>query len=227
MQLLVSGHFYLLRVSSLVRAVLCLAFAVMAFPLFIQAQNSAPAARLITSAPIASLGSTRARRVTSVAPAPTMVYAHAASPASSSVTPVSNDIAALERQAFDLINNQRIQNGKAPFVWDEQLCQLAREHSANMARRGFFAHATPEGLETVDRVRAKGIRGWRAVGENIALNQGYEDPAAFAVERWMQSTKHRTNILYPTFNHSAIGIAKAADGTVYFTQEFMEVVRKN
>jgi uncharacterized protein YkwD len=94
-----------------------------------------------------------------------------------------------------------------------------------MARRGFFAHATPEGLETVDRVRAKGIRGWRAVGENIALNQGYEDPAAFAVERWMQSTKHRTNILYPTFNHSAIGIAKAADGTVYFTQEFMEVVK--
>jgi uncharacterized protein YkwD len=223
MQLLISGHFCLLRISSVIRAVLCLSFAVMIFSVFIQAQNSAPVARLITGAPIASLGSTRARRVTSAAPAPRMVYAHAASPASSMVTPVSDDIAALERQAFNLINNQRIQNGKAPLVWDEQLCQLAREHSANMARRGFFAHATPEGLETVDRVRAKGIRGWRAVGENIALNQGYEDPAAFAVERWMQSTKHRTNILYPTFNHSAIGIAKAADGTVYFTQEFMEV----
>jgi uncharacterized protein YkwD len=206
---------------------LCLAFAVMAFPLFIQAQTSAPAARLITGAPMASLGGTRARRVTSVAPASKMIYAHAASPASALATPISNDIAALERQAFDLINNQRIQNGKAPFVWDEQLCQLAREHSANMARRGFFAHATPEGLETVDRVRAKGIRGWHAVGENIALNQGYEDPAAFAVERWMQSTKHRTNILYPTFNHSAIGVAKAADGTVYFTQEFMEMARKD
>jgi uncharacterized protein YkwD len=59
------------------------------------------------------------------------------------------------------------------------------------------------------------------LAENIALNQGYDDPAEFAVEGWMNSPKHRSNILYPRFNRSAIGIARAADGTVYFTQVFI------
>ena len=40
-----------------------------------------------------------------------------------------------------------------------------------------------------------GILQFRVVAENIAYNQGYEDPGAFAVERWMLSLKHPINIL--------------------------------
>jgi uncharacterized protein YkwD len=37
----------------------------------------------------------------------------------------------------------------------------------------------------------------------------------------MVSEKHRENILNYSFTHAAVGMARAADGTFYFTQVFM------
>ena len=62
---------------------------------------------------------------------------------------------------------------------------------------------------------------WGALGENIAFNQGFDDPSAFAVQRWMGSSKHRANILSSQFTRTGIGVARAADGSIYFTQVFM------
>ena len=97
---------------------------------------------------------------------------------------------------------------------------MARQHSEDMARKNFFSHEGPDG-GTVERARELGIRGWKALGENIAYNQGFEDPAAFAVERWMGSSKHRSNILSEMFTRSGLGIARAADGRIFFTQVFV------
>jgi uncharacterized protein YkwD len=72
-----------------------------------------------------------------------------------------------------------------------------------------------------DRARAAGIRGWQVLGENIAYNQGYDDPSGFAVQRWMGSAMHRANILNGQFTRTGIGVARAADGSIYFTQVFM------
>ena len=131
------------------------------------------------------------------------------------------EIERLEKRAFELVNAERVRNGENPLVWDEDLCKLAREHSSNMAQKRFFDHVTPDGRDMEARARSQGIQGWHALAENIALNKGFDDPAGLAVERWMQSTRHRTNILYAAFNRSAIGIARAADGTVYLTQDFV------
>ena len=98
---------------------------------------------------------------------------------------------------------------------------MARAHSESMVRRGFFSHVTPNGSRMTDRARAAGIAHFRALGENIAYNQGYDDPGGFAVENWMLSPGHRANILNPEFQESAIGVFVAADGTVYLTQEFI------
>jgi len=62
---------------------------------------------------------------------------------------------------------------------------------------------------------------YSVLGENIAYNQGYDDPGAFAVERWMQSEKHRANILSPEFRAMAIGSFIGPDGSVYLTQTFI------
>jgi uncharacterized protein YkwD len=62
---------------------------------------------------------------------------------------------------------------------------------------------------------------WRSLAENIALNQGYDDPVSLAVDQWMHSPGHRANILRGIFTHSGIGIARAADGRVYITQVFI------
>jgi uncharacterized protein YkwD len=73
-----------------------------------------------------------------------------------------------------------------------------------------------------DRADAGGVHKWKAIGENIAFNQGYKNPIEFAVERWMKSTGHRENILNDRWKESGIGIAITADGAYYFTQVFIE-----
>jgi uncharacterized protein YkwD len=176
-----------------------------------QAPSARPVARLISSS--REVTGMRARRVT-------------ASPAGGAVVgtarraPVASSATSIERRAFDLINAARRAQGEEPLAWDEELCRMARQHSEEMAVKNFFSHEGPDG-GTVDRARALGIRGWTALGENIAYNQGFEDPAAFAVERWMGSAKHRANILSGMFNRSGLGIARAADGRIFFTQVFV------
>ena len=129
-----------------------------------------------------------------------------------------NDI---ERRAFEQTNIIRVKNGLPPFVWDNDVCRMARTHSESMSRQGFFAHVTPDGLKLRDRARVAGILQYVVVGENIAYNQGYDDPGAFAVERWMLSSKHRANILSPEFRAMAIGSFVAPVGAVYLTQTFI------
>jgi uncharacterized protein YkwD len=126
-----------------------------------------------------------------------------------------------ERRAFELINAERGKRGLRPLVLDGSLTRVARYHSDNMAREGFFNHMDQDGLDISGRAQVLGLRGWRTLGENIAYNQGYSDPTAFAVERWMISSKHRENILSGEYTHAGLGIARSADGRVFFTQVFM------
>ena len=161
---------------------------------FAQDAKPQPVARLITS-------------LTPVAARPT------------NLTPVEpNDI---EKRAFEQTNSMRVKSGLAPLAWDGELCRMARVHSESMSRLGFFSHITPEGKQLRDRARLVGILRYAVLGENIAYNQGFADPGAFAVERWMQSEKHRANILSTEFRAMAIGSFVAADGSVYLTQTFI------
>jgi len=162
-----------------------------------------PVARLVSAGPI----NTAPKRI-----------APAVTPATSPTLAEAN---AIERRAFEQTNLVRAQNGLAPLAWDADVCRMAREHSANMSREGYFSHTTPEGKRLRDRIRDVGIVQFRVLAENIAYNQGYEDPGAFAVERWMLSPKHRANILSPEFQAMAIGSFVGPDGAVYLTQTFI------
>ena len=134
-------------------------------------------------------------------------------------TPVEpNDI---EKRAFEETNLVRVKNGLRPLTWDADVCRMARIHSESMWRNRYFSHVTPEGLRLPDRARAAGILKFSVLGENIALSRGYGDPAAFVVEQWMQSTKHRANILSSEFRAMAIGSFIGPDGSIYLTQTFI------
>ena len=172
------------------------------------AQSSPPVARLISSnADVYSR------------PRPLVETSTAAKTESASPTLAeANDI---ERRAFELTNDTRKRNGLAPLVWDAELCRMAREHSSRMARDNFFSHQTPQGQRLKDRARANGIGRFKVLAENIAFNQGFEDPGAFAVQRWMISPGHRANILHTEFERSAVGVFVSADGAVYLTQTFI------
>ncbi|MGI9055958.1 MAG: CAP domain-containing protein [Pyrinomonadaceae bacterium] len=130
----------------------------------------------------------------------------------------------LEKQAFNLLNSQRAAKGLTALEWNDDIARIARMHSENMAKYKFFSHTGLDGLMVNDRADLCGVSRWKAIGENIAYNRGYEKPAEFAVERWMQSNSHRENILNNRWKESAVGVAMANDGSFYFTQVFL--VRK-
>lgn len=168
-----------------------------------QESNPNPVARLVSAGPIHA------------APKPI-------SPSvSTSASPTLAEANAIERRAFEQTNLVRVKHGLPPFSWDADVCRMARDHSESMAREAYFSHTTPDGKRLRDRARLVGILQFRVVAENIAYNQGYEDPGALAVERWMLSPKHRANILSPEFRAMAIGSFVAPDGSVFLTQTFI------
>jgi uncharacterized protein YkwD len=174
-----------------------------------QKTESYPVARLIT----ATSNSTRLPHVTTSRVASRSLL--------DSRSPSAEDANSIERRAFEQTNLVRVQNGLPPLVWDADLSRMARSHSENMARLGFFSHVTPAGQGLKERARVAGIAHYSAVGENIAYNLGYDDPGEFAVERWMTSAGHRANILDAGYRAMAVGTFVAADGSVFLTQTFL------
>jgi uncharacterized protein YkwD len=138
-----------------------------------------------------------------------------------STSPSLAEASDIERRAFEQTNLVRTQHGLPALPWDADVCRMARTHSESMSRLNYFSHDTPDGLHLRDRARVAGILTYTVLGENIAYNQGYEDPGAFAVERWMASEKHRANILSSEFRAMAIGTYVAPDGSVFLTQTFI------
>lgn len=177
------------------------------------AEQPRPVARLISSS---SYGTPTRSRVVSRVTTPSASYASSSSPSAVAVASTGD-----ERRAFELINAERQRRGLRPLVMDGMLTRLARYHSENMARGGFLSHTDKQGRDLRGRADALGLHNWKAIAENIAYNQGYDDPTGFAVERWMISAQHRENIMNDEYTHAGVGVVRASDGTYYFTQVFM------
>ena len=126
----------------------------------------------------------------------------------------------LEGRIFAAINDQRRQFGLREMVWSEDVANAARAHSQAMADRRFFSHEDPLRGGLAQRLNSAGIV-CGVCAENIFMEQGYADPGQLAVQGWMNSSGHRANILDARFTRTGVGIAKAADGTVYVTQIFI------
>jgi len=174
-----------------------------------QERQARPVARLITDS---ADGYTRPRRIADPA---------TPAPLSKNESPTLTEANDVERRVFDLTNEARLRHGLHPLKWDAELARMARMHSENMARDNFFSHQTPKGERLKDRARAIGIARFKILAENIAFNQGFADPGALAVERWLISPGHRANILYREYDASAVGVFVSDNGAVYLTQAFI------
>lgn len=129
---------------------------------------------------------------------------------------------ALEQEAFDLINAERVKAGLQPLALDTAMLYLAQKHSENMANSGIFSHRALNGGTVDERARTAGITDWQGIGENIAANQNAKNPVATAVECWLKSEGHRQNFLSSDWTRSAIGVAVSPEGKYYFTQVFRD-----
>jgi uncharacterized protein YkwD len=106
-----------------------------------------------------------------------------------------------EQEVLRLTNTERANHGLRPLEWDSRLGSAARSHSADMARRDFFSHTTPEGITFNQRITRAGFS-WRLTGENIARGQTMPEAV---VRSWMNSPGQRANILDSDFTHLGVG----------------------
>jgi uncharacterized protein YkwD len=137
--------------------------------------------------------------------------------------PEPGDPRELEGRTVEEVNRIRRERGLAGLRISASLAAVARAHSEDMARRGYCDHLSPDGLRAQDRVEAAGIA-FRALAENIQLNQLFDDPVRQAVDSWFKSEGHRKNLLDPIYSETGVGVAVDESGKIYFTQLFMRPV---
>jgi uncharacterized protein YkwD len=123
-----------------------------------------------------------------------------------------NNSSNIEIMIHQMINEHREAKGLEVLVWDENLAIVARNHSEDMAKRGYFEHEDPEGHDHVYRYLMHEYRCDYASGENIYMTEkpvmgdSDEKIADKAVVGWMNSDGHRENILYDGFHKEGIGV---------------------
>lgn len=120
-----------------------------------------------------------------------------------------------EQQMLTLLNQSRRENGLAPLTLDPTLRDVARAHSEEMFRLGYFAHDSPVSGSPFARMKAAGVSD-PAMGENLS----YAPSVEVAERGLMRSPGHRANILSPDFSKVGIGVVVAPNGSKMFTQDF-------
>ncbi|WP_239126694.1 CAP domain-containing protein [Asanoa siamensis] len=115
-------------------------------------------------------------------------------------------------------NKERAANGCGPVTVNAKLTQAAQLHSVDQAEHNKMSHDGSDGSTPWDRSQDAGYD--NAIGENVAM--GYRD-AASVMDGWMNSPGHRANILNCDAKAIGVGLAKASDGSPYWTQMFGSV----
>jgi uncharacterized protein YkwD len=128
----------------------------------------------------------------------------------------SSPFSPVQQQILALVNRQRQRSGCEPVTIDRRLIDAANRHAADMARRDYFEHSSPNGDRAGERVSESGYR-WRWYGENIA--RGQQSPWD-AMDGWMNSPEHRENILDCKLDQMGVGLALDRERTPYWVQDF-------
>jgi len=138
---------------------------------------------------------------------------HAREPAAlTSMSPAEAE-AVIYRQ----VNDYRQSRGLARLTRDRRMSEIAREHSGWMAARGKLSHRGADGR--FRRLQDSPTQ-LRSFAENVAYNLGHDSPAQVAVDGWIRSPGHHSNMIRRDDELTGIGVARARDGSWYLTQLF-------
>jgi len=120
-----------------------------------------------------------------------------ASPAGANANHPAAAMSTLERGVLADLNSLRAQHGLAPVRISSRLTAAARQHSAEMAARGYFSHDSANGSSfdrRIARYYPMGSSHYWSVGENLLWSSPDVD-AGGAMTMWWNSPEHRKNML--------------------------------
>lgn len=129
--------------------------------------------------------------------------------------PASKRRRVVEQHLVGLLNQARSSAGLPPLRPSRGLGLVARSHSQDMSRRGFFGHRSPRNGDLDRRLSRAGLSHFAHASENLVLSTG----ALRAHDSLMDSPSHRRNMLDPDLTHVGIGVAlDRSQGLFYITQ---------
>jgi len=137
-----------------------------------------------------------------------------ASPAGASPQHRTASLSTLEHGVLADINDLRKQHGLAPLRLSASLSAAARQHSSEMAARGYFSHNSANGGsfdKRIARYYPISRSHYWSVGENLLWSSPDVD-AGGALEMWWNSPEHRKNMLTARWREiglSAVHVASA------------------
>jgi len=125
---------------------------------------------------------------------------------------LSND----ELEVFNLINQQRTQNGLPALKIDDEVQNVARIKAGDMVNNNYFSHTSPTYGSPFDMLKSFGVS-YKSAGENIAGNSSNSG----AVNAWMNSAGHKANILSNSYNYTGIGVVNSPKYGKMYVQMFI------
>lgn len=132
------------------------------------------------------------------------------------IVPANAD--ALQQEVLTNLNAERKARGLSALRLSAKLDKAAQGHACDIARRRSISHESSDGGTLKTRLRKAGYS-FRAAAENTGRGFG---SGTRAVEWWMNSPKHRYNILLDRVRDVGIGIAvsDAPDSKLHWVLNF-------
>lgn len=128
----------------------------------------------------------------------------------------TSSLTADELETFNLINQQRANNGLPALKIDNELQRVARIKAQDMVDSNYFDHNSPTYGTPFDMIKSFGIT-YKSAGENIAGNSSNSN----AVTAWMNSSGHRANILNSSYNYTGIAVVSSPKYGKIYVQMFI------
>lgn len=127
------------------------------------------------------------------------------------VAPANPAAGVSQQELVDATNRFRERNDLPALEPMPELNAVAQDWSNRMAREDRLYH-NPHFVNAYPA-------GWRYASENVLQNWSNAN-ADVLVNQWANSPGHRANMLDPTITHIGVGVADAASGKRYATQNF-------
>jgi uncharacterized protein YkwD len=128
------------------------------------------------------------------------------------------DVTVVADDLFDRTNAARRAAGMAGLARSVNLMSAAQLQADQMVKAGRMDHDLPSQPYPTLKTRFAAVQyAARAAGENIAEGQRSADQVIAA---WMDSSRHRANILSRDYTELGTGVAAARNGRLYFVAVF-------
>ena len=109
-----------------------------------------------------------------------------------------------------------------PLAWNDTLAAGSSAHSRDMAAKNYFSHTSRDGRTQRQRNEAAGYD-WGSLGENIDAGSMTVNEA---IDRWMASDVHCTNVMNPGFSEIGLACERGGSGNTYRTYWTMTLGRR-